>query len=93
MVQYDLEGVYKPSTFSAAQSMERVHTFVDKRASRAGLVLGLEPPLQEVPHSDSQDDDGGDTTNDATNNCIDGSRICGRNWETRRRYGGRWCTR
>ena len=66
--------------------MESVQTFVGKRASWLGFVMGLATgsPLQEVPQSNDQDGDGGDTSIDTANDYTDGGRV-----ETRQRYGRR----
>ena len=89
MVRHDLEElVGKPSTFSARLSTRCSRTFTGKDISRGGLIevicLATTRPLpQEVPQSEGQNRDTGDTANYTTNDCPDRSRLRGHNGETR----------
>ena len=58
--------------------MKCAQTFTGKHVPRAGLIeiIGLTatgPPPQEVPQSDGQDGDTGNTTNHTTNDWANGS--------------------
>jgi hypothetical protein len=94
-VRYDLEGLTgQPGVSSVRQSKGRLRTFAGKYVRWGGVfeIIGLAttgPPPKEVPHSDDQDGDTGDTTNYTTNDCADRSRICSQNENTTRCHGGR----
>ena len=93
-VRYDLEGLTsQPGVSSVRQSTGRLRTFTGKYVRWGGIFeiidLATTRPPKEVPHTDDQDGDTGDTTNYTTNDCADRSRICSQNKNTTRRHGGR----